>query len=61
MNWEDRYIKEAVVEMGNSRCELCGQADDGSRQVVSNGRCRDRRDCEETQEMLKAYRNKASN
>jgi hypothetical protein len=56
MKWNLRYKKEAVVEMGASRCKHCGQADDGSHQVVSNGECRDRRECKETQEMLKALR-----
>jgi hypothetical protein len=47
-SWSERY----ATAVRPDKCRLCGQSDDGTRTVVSNGTCKDTQDCAETQEGL---------
>jgi len=44
-NWNERYAAARP-----DKCRLCGQSDDGTRTIVSNGICRDTQECAETQQ-----------
>ena len=43
-NWNERYAATRP-----DQCRLCGQSDDGTRTIVSNGICKDTQECAETQ------------
>jgi hypothetical protein len=47
-SWNERY----ATTVRPDKCRLCGQSDDGTRTIVSNGTCKDTQECAETQEGL---------
>ena len=48
MTWSTRYA--AGLPSGRPTCKNCGMMDDGTNTVISNGKCRDDKVCQERQD-----------